>query len=122
MIYQVLVQPTAEEDLLAAYRRAAKAAPVSAGRWLDRFRDSLQSLATNPTRCPVARESQRVALELREFHFGRNPNVFRVLFTIDRDAVRVLRIRRAQRRTLSEKDLRELLTREDENDQAISSE
>jgi plasmid stabilization system protein ParE len=116
MIYQVLIQPTAEEDLLAIYRRAAKAAPISAGRWLDRFRDSLQSLTTNPTRCPLARESQRVELELREFHFGRYPNVIRVLFTIESDMVFILRIRRAQRRALSENDLQELLRREDEND------
>jgi hypothetical protein len=45
--------------------------------------------------------------ELREMLFGRRPNVFRTLFTIDGDAVRVLRVRRATRRSLSRRELRE---------------
>ena len=116
MTYRVLLQPTAEEDLLAAYWRAAKTAPVSAARWLQRFRESLLSLSEEPTRCSLARESRKLDLELREYHFGRYPNVFRVLFTIHDDAVYVLRIRRAQRKPLTANELEESLRREDEND------
>ena len=116
MIYRVFVQPTAEEDLLAAYRWAAKAAPISAARWLGRFRDALQSLAQAPTRCPVASESRKVDLELRELHFGKHPNVFRVLFTIHAETVYVLRIRRAQRKPLTRRELEDSFRVEDEDD------
>lgn len=109
MNFRVVVQPTAEEDLLLAYRRAANAAPLAAGRWLDRFQVALRTLSRNPARCALAREHRKVAIELREFHVGRYPYVFRVLFTIDQDAVYVLRIRRAQRKALTKKELQESL-------------
>ena len=64
-----------------------------ASAWYGRFVEQLKSLDRTPERCPIARESKRVFLELRELHFGCRPNVFRVLFTIDGDAVRTLRIR-----------------------------
>ncbi len=55
----------------------------------------------NSERCPLAREHRKVHVELREILFGRRPNVYRVIFLIDRDTVRVLRIRRARRRPLT---------------------
>ena len=73
----------------------------------ERFVEQLKSLDRTPQRCPIARESKRVFLEVRELHFGRRPNVFRVLFTIDSDAVRILRIVRAQRRSPSWRTIEE---------------
>ena len=105
MNYTVLVQRLALQDLESAYQRAAKNAPSAADRWLERFRRALRTLQHNPQRCPLAREDHKVDLELREFLFGRKPHVFRVLFTIDTDNVRILRIRRAQRRPLTRRDI-----------------
>ena len=39
--------------------------------------------------------------------FGKRPNVYRVIFLVDGDSVRVLRIRRAQRRPLTRKQIDE---------------
>jgi toxin ParE1/3/4 len=105
MKYRVTMLRLAQEDLAQAYRWAARRAPHTAALWLDRFHQALQTLADNPERCPHARENSKVAIEIREFLFGRRPNVFRVIFTIRDDAVRVIRIRRAQRRLLSRKEL-----------------
>ena len=107
MNYRVVLQRLAVQDLDEAYTWAARNAPETAARWLDRFRDALKTLDTNPQRCPLAREVRKVVVELREFLFGRKPNVFRVVFTIDGETVRVLRIRRAQRRFLSRKQIEE---------------
>ena len=85
----------------------ARRVPVTAAKWLDRFEQALVSLDRHPQRCPLARESSKTDVELREFLFGKKPNVFRVLFTIDQEVVRVLRIRRAQRRFLSRKEIDE---------------
>jgi hypothetical protein len=52
---------------------------------------------------------------LRELHFGKRPNVFRVVFTIDGNTVRILRIRRAQRRWLTRRQ-----TEDASGDQALS--
>jgi plasmid stabilization system protein ParE len=103
----VIVQRLAIQDLDDAFVWAACEAPSTAARWLDRFQSALQRLATNPQYCPRAREHRKVDLELRETLFGKTPNVFRVIFVIDGDTVRVLRIRRAQRRPLTLKQIDE---------------
>jgi plasmid stabilization system protein ParE len=101
MTRRVVLQRLAAEDLGETYRRAAQNAPSAAARWLARFEAALATLSHNPERCPLARENGKVDLELREFLFGRRPYVFRVIFTVETDIVRVLRILRAQRRFLT---------------------
>ena len=105
MTYHVILQRLAVQDLDDAFVWAARKAPVTAARWFDRFQAALQRLDTNPQRCPRAREQHLVDIELREILFGKTPNVYRVIFMIDRDTVRVLRIRRAQRRPLTRKQV-----------------
>ncbi len=105
MSYNVVVQSLARSDLQEAYGWAAERAPLSAERWLDRFERSLERLAEFPDRCSLARENGKVDVELREFLFGKKPYVFRVIFTIDGQFVRILRIRRAQRRFLTKAEI-----------------
>ena len=113
MKYRVTMLRLAQQDLSQAYLWAARRAPQTAALWLNRFHRALQTLADNPERCPHARENSKVTIEIRKLLFGRRPNVFRVIFTIRDDAVRVLRIRRAQRRLLARKEL------ESEDDPAV---
>ena len=112
MTYRVLLQRLARADLAESYNYAACRASLTADRWLDRFQGALGTLAHNPQRCPFARENGKVELELREFHFGKWPNVFRVIFTIDGYLVRILRIRRAQRRLLTRQQIEDALRAE----------
>ncbi len=107
MQYRVVLQRLANQDLEDAYARAAENAPETAARWLDRFHQALSTLGNHPERCPFARENSKVDVELREFLFGKKPYVFRVVFTIDGQNVRILRIRRAQRRFLTRKQIDE---------------
>ena len=109
VLYRVIVQKLARADLREAYDWAAKRAPQTAARWLDRFEQALQTLERQPQSRPLARESKGADVEVREFLFGKRPYVFRSLFTIDGDRVRILRIRRAQRRPLSQSDLRKAI-------------
>lgn len=113
MKFRVLLQRLALEDLREAYEWASRYAPHTAARWLDRFQDALNTLGTNPQRCPFACENGKVAVEVREFHFGKRPSVFRVIFTIEADTVRVLRIRRAQRRALTRRQIEDALRQDD---------
>lgn len=107
MTYRVVFLNRAVGDLDNAYRWAIRHAPFTAAAWLDRFRKKLQSLAVNPHRCGFARENRKMSFEVRQILFGHKPSVFRVLFTIAGDEVRVLRIRRAQRRFLTRRELDE---------------
>ena len=90
--HKVIIHQHAMADLEKYYRYVWQHGGDQASAWYERFVDQLKSLDRTPERCPIARESKRVFFEVRELHFGRRPNVFRVLFTIDGDAVRILRI------------------------------
>ena len=97
--FEVVVHQDAIDDLMLTYAFVEKHAPNTVAKWLERLQAHVKTLSRNPQRCPIARESKRVFLEVRELHFGRRPNVFRILFTIDEMTVRVLKIVRAQRRS-----------------------
>ena len=99
--HKVIIHRHAMADLEQSYRFVWKSGGDQASAWYERFVEQLKSLDRTPERCPIARESKRVFLDVRELHFGRRPNVFRVLFTIDGEMVRILRIVRAQRRSPS---------------------
>lgn len=105
--YKVVLHSQAQADLDEAYRNAARHAPQTASRWVDRFEQALSTLSRNPERCPLAAESRFASEDVREFHFGRRPSVFRVLFWIDGPLVRILRIRRASRHSLRSREINE---------------
>jgi toxin ParE1/3/4 len=107
MKYQVRLQRSAENDLEEAYLWTAKHAPQTASRWVRRFQEALQSLSENPERCGFAPEHKKLKRDLRQLLYGRKPNVFRAVFLIDEDVVRVLRIRRAARAPLTRGELSE---------------
>jgi toxin ParE1/3/4 len=107
MIYRVHIQRIARAELDEYYFRAARHAPETAARWFSRFQDEIESLALNPERCSLAPENGKVSGEIRQLLFGKRPNVYRAVFTIDGDTVRVLRIRRASRRPLTKRELEE---------------
>jgi plasmid stabilization system protein ParE len=107
MAYEVRLQPLAENDLDEAYLWAAKRAPDTAVIWLARFHAVLKTLAENPERCGFAPENKKLDKGLRQLLFGRKPNVFRAVFLVDHSAVRIIRIRRAARRSLKPGDLGE---------------
>lgn len=69
-------------------------APVTADRWLGRFEAAIESLANHPERCGIAAENSAVEPTIRQLLFGRTGAVFRVLFTVVGNEVRVLHIRR----------------------------
>lgn len=105
MTYRVRLHQHAVQDLDEAYRWSARSAPEAAARWLERFDAALATLAENPERCSKAPEDEQVHFEIRQLLFGRRPHVFRVLYTIDSDTVRVFRILRAQRRFLTRRQI-----------------
>jgi len=60
------------------------------------------SLGELPHRCPLAPEDKEFPFEVRQLVFGRKPHLYRILFTIEGDAVVVLHIRHGRRRHLNE--------------------
>ena len=119
MNFRVVFQTPGERDLDEAYRWIAAHEPLAAERWRERFYLALKSLESDPERMPLAEENKFVTRELREFHFGKLPYVFRVLFFVDGDLVRIARIVRAQRRLLTKAQMSEAIQTDPPTDQAL---
>src|SRR5438046_9658410 len=98
MKYLVVVQPSAQAEIEAAYEWIAERAPRTAIRWYNRLLKAIGSLADNPERCSLAPEDEYFPEEIRNLLYGKRRNAYRVIFTIRGDTVHVLHFRRGVRR------------------------
>jgi len=105
MNYRVVITANAKANLRSYYLYAAQHAPLTAARWLSRFEAALTTLEHNPQRCAIAPENDAVVEEVRQFLFGKRPSVYRALFTIAENEVRVLHVRRAAMDTARPEEL-----------------
>ena len=107
MALRVIIHRRAQWDLDEYVAWLSKHAPVTTAAWFARLEAHILGLAEKGPACLPAAESRRTALDLRESRFGKRPNVFRLLFYLEQDAVHVVRVRRAQRRLLTRKEIQE---------------
>src|SRR3990170_2083651 len=104
MTYRVVLTDRAAKDLDEAYQWCAERAPEAATRWYNGFLDALNSLGSNPERCPIAAESRKLSIEIRQLLYGRRRS-YRVLFLVREQTVVVLHVRHTARREASPEDL-----------------
>ena len=71
-------------------------------RWFLSLQDAIATLENFPARCALAPENGQFSFEVRQLLYGRKPHVYRILFTIEGDRVKVLHIRHGRRRTMPE--------------------
>lgn len=103
MAFRVELSDRAQADIAGIYDWLHSQQAGDAGeRWFIALREAIASLSTLPTRCPVSPESRDIPLEVRQLIHGRRPHLYRILFTVDGDAVQVLHIRHGRRRPLSQ--------------------
>ena len=75
--------------------------------WLEGVEQALASLAENPQRCTVARESDAFDVVIRELHYGlHNKATHRAVFEIRSDEVVVHCVRHLAQRDLTAEDMR----------------
>ncbi len=102
MKYRVVITPNAKADLRHAYRFCRMHSPAAAQRWSKGARRSIQSLAHNPLRCPLAPESSAFHQEIRELFYGTgNRGAYRILYTVRGVTVYVLHVRHGSMEPLS---------------------
>jgi plasmid stabilization system protein ParE len=97
MDYRVEVSDEANHNADEAYLYLARDSPSRAERWYSGLLSAIASLATHPRRCEVAVESAWIGREIRQLLYGRRRGVYRILFEICGDEVRVLHIRHSAR-------------------------
>jgi plasmid stabilization system protein ParE len=91
--YQLVYQPSAAEELEQAIEWSFEKYPGDAHAWCNEFLTAIEALALDPDRHPLAREDGRFTQTIRQLLFGRGRSVYRVLYTVDGDVVRILHIR-----------------------------
>jgi plasmid stabilization system protein ParE len=74
-------------------------------RWLAGLYLSMSELDVEPARHPVADEFLESGRGIRELHYGKRPNVYRIFFEVQGRVVSVLRIRHSARDVLSADEL-----------------
>lgn len=107
MNYTVVVTDPARESLLESLKWWKENRSVDqAYRWYLGFYKQLETLASMPQRCPLARENDRFSDELRELHYSLGKGVtHRAIFRIDGNKVRVLAVRHASQKDLTVDDI-----------------
>ena len=103
MDFRVELTDRAKRDIAAIYAWLQSRQAGDAGaRWFMALRTAVASLATFPSRCPLAPENQDSPVEVHQLLYGRLPHVYRILFAIEGSTVRVLHIRHGRRRPASD--------------------
>jgi plasmid stabilization system protein ParE len=84
----------AESDIVGIHAWIAERSASGASRWYEAAREAIHSLAHDAEQHGLAREHKRVGIELREKLFKtRHGRPYRLLYIIDGEQVRVLRVR-----------------------------
>jgi plasmid stabilization system protein ParE len=106
MPYHVIVLDRAGRDAGSIVSWLHKRSPRGASRWLLAFEEAKEKLADDPLRYALAPESPRVDFDVRQIFF-KTPRgrIYRALYTVIEDEVRILRVRSPDQRLLRGKDL-----------------
>lgn len=98
MTYRVIFSPGARADSVEAFRWIAARSPAAAARWSAGLQRAITRLATLPERNPVAEDdSEQVGITLRQMLYGRRPNVYRILYSVEGDIVFLHHVRHGAR-------------------------
>jgi len=82
------------------YRWLLERSPSTVTKWFNGLAAAIFSLERNPKRCSLAPENDAFEEEIRQLLYGKRGGVYRILFTIVGDTVKVLHLRHGARRFL----------------------
>jgi len=101
MTFRVEMSAQAEGDAKAILDwLLSQHAGETGSRWFLALEEAIASLSALPERYPLAPENARFPFEVRQLLYGRKPHVYRILFTIEGEMVKILHIRHARRRPI----------------------
>lgn len=100
MQLQVIITPSAKADIFEINTWLLENYPDSAEDWLWGISQAVTSLSKLPERCPVSSESEAFDVIVRQLIYGRKPNTYRILFSIQEEKVYILRVRSTSQKSL----------------------
>jgi|SRR6266481_9243194 plasmid stabilization system protein ParE len=100
MKYLVRYSTTAEAEVQDAYSWIQRQSPFYAGKWLAGLLQAIASLESDPNSFPLAPESGTFHKPIRQLLYGKRRGIYRILFEIEGEVVKVLHIRHGARRFL----------------------
>ena len=94
MTRRLIIFPRAESDAQLIFDWIAERSPLGANHWFEALQGAIQKLLREPSIYALAPENEILQCDLKQFLFKtRQGNVYRGLFTISDDEIRILRIR-----------------------------
>lgn len=94
MAFRVIVLARARQDVASIHDWIADRSADGARHWLDEFEKAATALESNPHLAPVTPESSRFGIEVRQILFRtRAGRMYRAVFTVVGEEVRILRVR-----------------------------
>jgi plasmid stabilization system protein ParE len=106
MKFKVRILKRAWSDADAVFDWIAARSPAGASRWYAAFLAAVQGLSRNPLRFAVAPESEALGQEICQAFF-RTPHgrVYRLLFVVAGEEVRILRVRALGQSPVTDEEL-----------------
>ncbi len=106
MKFHVKALRKAEADVRSIAEYLYKRSPQGAAAWLDAYRQARTRLASDADRCGRAEEDEHLDIDVKQVLFKtRRGRIYRILFTIVGNEVRILRVRGPGQAPLVGKDV-----------------
>jgi plasmid stabilization system protein ParE len=102
MSYQVIIQPTAFQEIETAYWwMCDNLSPEVANNWYYELQDAISALQKFPNRCSIAPEALAIGREIRQIWVGKRRK-YRVLFVVEEAIVVIIHVRHSRQSSLGE--------------------
>ncbi len=106
MTFQVRLLTRAQVDADQIYLWLRERSPMGAVSWYTALLKKIDDLAVTATACFLAREASPLDIELRQAFFKtRRGRTYRLLFVIEGNEVRILRVRGPGQRLVTRSDV-----------------
>ncbi|MDJ0729760.1 MAG: type II toxin-antitoxin system RelE/ParE family toxin [Crocosphaera sp.] len=109
MAFKVEITPIAEGQIEKAYNWYRKVNEAFADQWFKGLMNKIATLQEMPQRCALAIENDIFSEDVRQLLYGKNKNIYQVLFTIREHTVYILYIRHSAQNPLTKNDLDNLI-------------
>jgi plasmid stabilization system protein ParE len=100
MRFRIEITDRARDDADAAYDgMAANISEAHAQKWYQGLFEDIETLARLASRCPIAAESKKYDLQIRELIHGKTQHKYKywILFVINDDLVSILSVHHSSR-------------------------